>query len=118
MTAINESTLTASDFISTLNKFDESTYEAIINHINAIRGERKSESARKIADLEAQLKVLKASSPKAKTYGRIVNPNNSKEVYETGQYKPWLKELAKSEEIDIYNTKAMAEWVKMKKSQQ
>lgn len=117
MSTIKESNLSASDYISALNQFDESTYEAIIKRINGIRQERKSESTRKIAELEAQLKALKAASPKAKTYGRIVNPNNPKEVYQTGSYPEWLKELAKSEGVDTYDTKAMSGWVKTKKSQ-
>lgn len=117
MNTINETALTASSVIAALNQFDESTYAAIIKHIKGIRAERKTETARQISELEAKLKALKKSSPQGKTYGSLGNPNNPNEVYTTGQYKPWLIDWAKTEGVDTYDTKAMAEWVKMKKSQ-
>lgn len=116
MSATNQTALSASDFIAALSSFDESTFEAIIKRINIIREELKTESTRKILELEAQLKALKAKSPKSKIYGRIVNPNNQHEVYQTGIYPEWLKEMAKKEEVDTFDAKAMANWVKMKKA--
>lgn len=117
MSAINQTALSATDYIAALSSFDESTYEAIIKRINGIREERKSENTRQIAELEAQLKALKAKSPSIKSYGRLVNPNNPNEVYQTGGYPVWLKDEAKKEGVDVYDDKAMAKWVKMKKAQ-
>lgn len=117
MSATNQTSLSATDYITALSTFDESDYEAIIKRINGIREERKSETTRQIAELEAQLKELKAKSPSIKTYGRIVNPNNPNEVYTTGGYPVWLKDEAKKEGVDVYDDKAMAKWVKMKKAQ-
>lgn len=136
MTEITETTettttMSASDYIAALSSFDAATYDEIIKTINCNRERINSENARQIADLEkeisdlknniaereAALRKLKAQSPNTRTYGEIVNPDNSSEIYRTGGYTDWLKNMAKTEGVDIYNTKAMKDWVKMKKAQ-
>lgn len=117
ITETTKTTLSTSDYIAALDQFDESIYDEIIKRINTNRSVRKSETARQIAELKKQLNELKAKSPDTKTYGQIANPDNPNEVYRTGGYPDWLKKLAKLNGEDIYNSKAMASWVKMKKSQ-
>lgn len=112
MSNVTETTLTTSSFIAALNQFDELTYQEIINRINTIRETRKSETNRQIANLEAQLKQLKASNPGKKAFKEFVNPNNPNEVYRTGEYKTWMRDLAKQQGIDPFDMKAMKKWVK------
>lgn len=57
-----------------------------------------------------------SSQLSVREYTEFVNPNNSNEVYRTGIYSNWMKELAKSEGIDPHNKNAMAKWVKGKKA--
>lgn len=130
MSEITETTMSTSDVFAAIDQFDAATYDEIIKRINFNREKINSENARQIADLEkeisdlknniaereATLRKLKAQSPNTRTYGEIVNPNNSSEIYRTGGYPDWLKNMAKSEGVDIYNTKAMKDWVQMKKA--
>lgn len=117
MSEITETTMSASDVFAAIDQFDDAIYDEIIKRINFNRSERKSENARQIADLEKQINALKAKSPNnTRTYGQIVNPNNPSEIYRTGGYTDWLKNMAKAEGVDIYDTKKMKEWIQEKKA--
>lgn len=113
--------------ISTLSNFDDSTYDAIIRNITekrAEQAERNAEELReynalkeKFKEVEKKLKatgLLNADSDNSRKYNQIANPNNPAEVYRTGKYPDWLKEMAQSEGVDISNKSAMAAWVKGK----
>lgn len=124
-------TMSASDYIAALSSFDPTTYAEIIKTINSNLEKINSENARMIEALEKEISefekeiaerrlrinALKAKSPNTRTYGQIVNPDNPTEIYKTGGYTDWIKNMAKTEGVDIYNTKAMKDWVKMKKAQ-
>ncbi len=73
--------------------------------------EHRAQSKKHQKELEIRINKLKEQIS-SKSYTAFVNPNNPNEVYRTGQYKPWMKELAKQEGIDVHDEAAMKQWVR------
>lgn len=73
--------------------------------------EKQEQSKKRQTELETELAKVRSQMP-GKKFTKFVNPNNPNEVYTTGQYKPWMKELAKEQGVNIHDKKAMANWVK------
>lgn len=78
--------------------------------------ELQEQSKKRQKELETEIEKVKGGIS-GKTYGVFVNPSNPSEVYKTGEYTTWMKELAKSDGINIHDKTEMREWVKSKKSQ-
>jgi hypothetical protein len=103
---------------------------------NAKKEQQKKELERKVKELEDKVKAEKEKQEQSKKHQKeletelnkvrsqisvkefreFVNPNNPNEVYRTGKYDLWLKELAKAEGIDPHDKNPMAKWVKEKKA--
>ena len=95
MNAVSKDVVSAESVLSVLPHLDDDDLTQIENRIKAIRTEIQSKTEQQIRELEAQLKALKAKG-KVRVLSKVVNPDNPNEVYTTGQYKPWVKKLAKS----------------------
>ena len=91
----------------------QSTAQKIKEIEDKIKAEKTQQEQHKKRqeELEVQLKQLKTKSGE-RVYKEFVNPSNPNEVYRTGAYKPWMKEMAKKDGIDIFNDKAMKKWIK------
>ena len=111
MNAVSMDDVSVESVLSALLHLDDDDLTQIENRIKEIRAEGQSRDHQKIKELEAQIRALKAKS-RLRVMTKLVNPNNPKEVYTTGQYKPWVTKLAKSKGVDPDDKKAMKQFIK------
>ena len=77
-----------------------------------VKGEREKQEQSKVRQREIEAEINRLNGQiSSRKYLQFVNPKNPNEIYTTGQYKPWMKELAAENGINIHDKTAMKKWV-------